>query len=228
MIRQHRLLMAAKENGRAVSARQTPSAADQPHVPHGVIDSIAAGVAHVLNGPRAARREIEQGHLVRGIVDGAAAAADLQLSREVLGGLRRGAFKLDGSHTHGATRKWLGKMGLAAKGQHAHHALVPNGGWGKLVPNAIKNQPWNYKMTETPLHHIRIHSRSLKAGLPRFNAVERYVHGTPTWWKAANVSALSHEAEHVGHALSQAGHFIGDHLPGHHSHSPSGASAIKR
>lgn len=225
MIRRHRVLLAARENDHAIHASQAPGAASQAHAPHGVIDSITAGVVHVLNGPRAARREVEQGHLVRGILDGAAAAADLQLARGVFGGLRRGSFKLSGSHTHGATRKWLGRKGLASKGQHAHHGLIPNGGWGKVVPAAIKNQPWNYKMTETPLHHVRIHSRSLKAGLPRFNRVERYLHGTPTWWKAANASLISHGAAPLGHALSEASHFIGDHLPGHYSHSHGGAAA---
>ena len=128
-------------------------------------------------------------------------------------GVRHGYFKLNGSHSWKQTRKWLGKKGLAAKGQHAHHALIPNGGWGKSVPDAIKNQPWNIKATESPLHHTRIHSASRKMELQRFSPIERYWHGTPTWWKAANASA-------VGHATQA----IGDHLPGH----SSGRSAPRR
>ena len=52
--------------------------------------------------------------------------------------------------------------------------------------------------------HSRIRGKSIKASLPRFTPFERYVHGTPRWWKAANVAA-------VGHATQIAG----DHLPGH-------------
>lgn len=189
MIRRHRQIMASKEAA---------------HQPRGPVDAIAAGVAQALNGPREARREVEQGHVVRGVVDGVAAAADLQLARSVINGVRNGRVKLSGSHSHKETRRWLGQTGLAEKGQHAHHGLVPNRGWGKAIPDIIKNQPWNYKMTETPLHHIRIHGASRKFGLPRFNVVERYWHGTPTWWKAANASA-------VGRSV----HAIVDRLAGH-------------
>jgi len=204
MIRRHRQVMARRENaGQLVNegAGQTDPTA---HAPHGLVDAIAAGAAHVFNEPREARRQIEQGHVVRGLVDGATAAADLELGRSVVRGLRRGSFKLSGSHSLKQTRKWLGQKGLAENGQHAHHALVPNGGWGKAIPDFIKNQPWNYKMTETPLHHIRIHGASRKFGLPQFNAVERYVHGTPTWWKAANASGLGHGTQGIA-----------DHTVGH-------------
>lgn len=206
MIRQHRALMANKEAGPS-HARAGASAATSPetaHRPRGPVDVVVAEVTHVLNGPRVARREIEQGHVIRGIIDGVTAAADLEFGRSVVSGIRHGHFKLSGSHDRKQTRKWLGKRGLAEKGQHAHHALIPNKGWGKTVPDAFKNQPWNYKATETPLHHVRIHSASQKMGLPRFNPIERYWHGTPTWWKAANGSVLGH----VVHAIE-------DHLSGH-------------
>ena len=85
-----------------------------------------------------------------------------------------------------------------------HHAFIPNNRWGKAVPDVIKNQPWNLKATETPLHHIRIHGRSRKFGLPQFNVLERYWHGTPTWWKAANGSVAGHGVQAVV-----------DHLGGH-------------
>lgn len=191
MIRRHRQAMASRESA-------------PPSAPRGPVDTIAAGIAHVLNGPREARREVEQGHVVRGLIDGAMATPDLELGSSAANGIWRGSFKLGGSHSWGATRKWLGKAGLAEKGQHMHHALIPNNGWGKKIPDVIKNQPWNLKATESPLHHTRIHGRSLKFGLPQFNALERYWHGTPTWWKAANGSAVVH-----------AGRALADQIPSH-------------
>lgn len=194
MIRRHRQVTAKREGASA-----------PPDGPHGPVDAIAAGIAHVLDGPREARREVVRGHVFRGLIDGATAAADLEFGRSAVSGIRRGSVKLSGSHSWGATRKWLGRAGLAEKNQQMHHALIPNSGWGKEVPEVIKNQPWNLKATESPLHHTRIHGRSLKFGLSRFNAAERYWHGTSTWWKAANGSA-------AGHAVQA----IADHLP-HHS-----------
>jgi hypothetical protein len=199
MIRRHRQMMARREAA---------------HAPRGPVDAIVAGVVQVLNGPREARREIEQGHVVRGVIDGITAAADLQLARGVIRGVRGGPVKLGGSHSSKETRRWLGQKGLAEKGQHAHHALVPNKRWGKAIPDVVKNQPWNYKMTETPLHHTRIHGASRKFGLPQFNMVERYWHGTPTWWKAANGSAAGHGVQAV------TDHLTGDRSVGRASQAP--------
>jgi hypothetical protein len=185
MIRRHRQMTARREAA------------------HAPVDAIATGIAQVLNGPREARREVEQGHVVRGVVDGMTAAADLQLARGVIRGVRRGHVKLSGSHSQKQTRKWLGQKGLAEKGQHAHHALIPNNGWGKAIPDVMKNQPWNYKMMETPLHHTRIHGASRRFGLPQFNVLERFWHGTPTWWKAANGSAAGHGVQEIADHLTR-------------------------
>jgi hypothetical protein len=174
---------------------------------------MAAGIAHVLSGPREARHEVEQGHLVRGIVHGATAAADLELGRSIVNGVRRGAFKVSGPHDWKSVRKWMGQQGFAAKRQPVHHWAIPQRGWGKVVPDWIKNQPWNGRPMETTLHHIRTHGQSLKFGLPRFNALERYWHATPRWWKAANASAVGHTAGPTGHPK--------DGLNGHEAHSHS-------
>jgi len=86
----------------------------------------------------------------------------------------------------------MGEKGIVAKGQHGHHALIPNNRWGKHIPDAIKNRPANIKPMESSLIHTRIHGASRKADLPRFNRLERYWHGAPRWWKAANASAAGH------------------------------------
>jgi hypothetical protein len=204
MIRRHRALMAQKE---AQGSPSTP-----PAQPRTQIDAAAAGIAHVLNGARVARHEFEKGHTTRAIVDAVGAGADLTWAGLATAGLLKGHVKLRGPFTWrtkpwepgSGAREWMGEKGIASKGQHAHHALIPNKSWGKWIPDAIKNQPANVKPTEIPLIHTRIHSASRKAGLPRFNALERYWYGTPTWWKAANTSA-------AGHAIQVAG----DHALGH-------------
>jgi len=185
MIRHHRAHMAACE-------RRSGS---PNHSPHGAVDYLAAGIVHVLNGPREARQEVERGHLLKGIVHGATSAADLEFGRSVVNGVRRGAFKISGPHDWKSVRKWMGEKGLAAEREHVHHWAIPQNGWGKAVPDWIKNQPWNGRPMETTLDHIRTHSRSLKFDLPRFNALERYWNSTPRWWKAANASAAGHAVE---------------------------------
>jgi hypothetical protein len=61
-------------------------------------------------------------------------------------------------------------------GLEGHHVFVPQGGWGKAVPDAIKNRRWNIKPLEKETHR-RIHTSF--AGKPRFNAAERVWHGAP-------------------------------------------------
>jgi hypothetical protein len=94
-------------------------------------------------------------------------------------------------------RKWLGEKGFLKPGQHGHHALVPNNGWGKAVPNWIKNQAFNIKGMATPAQHGRTHGNY--KGMPQYNMIQRYWLGTPRWWKATNawlgaaaVDGLSH------------------------------------
>lgn len=86
----------------------------------------------------------------------------------------------------------MGKAGYLQKYQHGHHAIIPQNGWGKMVPKAIKNHPLNIKAMPDAVTHARIHHSG--GGLPRFNPVERYIHGTPGWWKASHASAAAHTA----------------------------------
>lgn len=203
MLRQH------GANTRGTEAKLAAKAVTGPPRPRNEIDSVAAGIAKVLSGPRAARRELEEGHTGQAIVDGATAAADLVWSGLAGRGLVKGKLKLKGPfewrtkpwQEERGVRQWMGDMGFAEKGQPVHHALIPQNGWGKRIPDFIKNQPANLKPTDT-LTHTRIHSASRKFGLPRFNALERYLKGTPTWWKAANGSALGHAAKATGSLTS--------------------------
>jgi hypothetical protein len=211
MMRGHRALLAQMEHG---SSSEHPRPHGDPipeRRPNSALDHVAAGIAHVLNEPREARRQFEQHHYGRALIDGATAAADLTLGRSIVKGIAKRQFKLLPPYSWRTkpweagqgVRKWMTEKGIAAKGEDVHHGIIPNNGWGKRVPDAVKNQPFNAKPMEDKLTHVRIHGNSRQTGLPRFNAVERYHHGAPTWWKAAHASGIGHLIEagldHRGH-----------------------------
>jgi hypothetical protein len=78
-------------------------------------------------------------------------------------------------------------------GQHGHHWLIPQNGWGKNVPDWIKNHPLNIKPMPDAVTHWRIHNGV--GDLPRFNPAQRYWFGTPDWVKAATGSAAGHAVD---------------------------------
>lgn len=88
-------------------------------------------------------------------------------------------------------RPWMGNKGYLQPKQHGHHWLIPNKeGFGKHVPDWLKNQPWNIKAM--PLDKPQIHGRmhgSYK-GQGEFNALEKAWYGTPAWAKATAVGAI--------------------------------------
>jgi hypothetical protein len=78
----------------------------------------------------------------------------------------------------------MAKQGYLQPGQHGHHWAIPRNGWGKAVPNAIKNQPWNIKAMKSPQFHTAVHGKGRNA----FGPIGRVWHGTPAWAKAAPIS----------------------------------------
>jgi RHS repeat-associated protein len=96
------------------------------------------------------------------------------------GGLANGNFAWKaGSNTWGATRKWLGKPDVwdLAKGQHVHHGIIErNGTIGKLLPDSIKNQPWNLRPMSEAGHQF-IHNR--------LDPVTRKIVGAPSYAQGA-------------------------------------------
>jgi hypothetical protein len=97
-------------------------------------------------------------------------------------GIIKGAIKAGGSHTWNATRKWMTNKGLREIGLEGHHAIIPQGGWGKHVPDVIKNQPYNITFLPKETHR-RIHTRF--KGEPRFDFADRVTNGAPPWGRAA-------------------------------------------
>ena|SRR5688572_17518732 len=83
------------------------------------------------------------------------------------------------------------KEGFIPPGQQGHHWAIPRNGWGKSVPDKLKNMHWNIKPLPGEVHK-RIHFRDLKGGMPRFNPAERFIHGTPRTAKVATAGAVGH------------------------------------
>lgn len=93
----------------------------------------------------------------------------------------------------GNVRKWMGEQGHLAPNQHGHHWLIPQNRWGKAVPDAVKNQPWNIKGMPSPEVHWRIEHRV--GDKPRFNAAQQYWYGTPAYAKAGKVAVATRGVE---------------------------------
>lgn len=94
--------------------------------------------------------------------------------------------------------------GYLEKGQDGHHWLIPQNGWAKKIPTAVKNQPWNIKPMPNSEVGKAMHGRITNAytmpGRPkveqmkRYNALQRYLVGTPTWAKAVQAGIIGHPA----------------------------------
>lgn len=167
---------------------------------------IAESFIPVWGSAREAVADYREGDMVGAVANGALAVTDLTGEGYVLKSLGKGGLKVAGSHAWKDTRKWLGPEGkaLLAKGQHGHHWLIPQNGWGKNVPDAVKNQPWNIKPMPSAETHARMHGK--RGDLPQFNAVERYVQGTPTWWKVQNGVWAGHASNGVQEGVNPAAH----------------------
>jgi hypothetical protein len=138
----------------------------------------------VWGSAREAIADAHEGDYIGAVGNGILAVTDLApgavLFKTAGKGAMKGAWKM-GSHSWDATRKWMNNKELAEKGLEKHHAIIPQGGWGKSVPDGIKNQPWN--ITQLPREtHRRIHTKF--KGQPRFPQAERITNGSPLWGKA--------------------------------------------
>jgi hypothetical protein len=188
MMRRERERRALAEGAQA---RRTTSSVGHP--------GLAESIIPVWGSGREVVADFQEGDYAGAALNGALAASDLFLVGSVAKGVGKGAIYV----AKGASKKpydwdryvrpWLGKeRGMLAPKQHGHHWAIPQNGWGKHVPDAIKNQPWNIKPMPSPEVHGRL-TGSYK-GKPRFTPIERYVHGTPTWSKVGTAAAVGHPA----------------------------------
>ena len=190
MIRQERL---KRQRAEAVAAQPPVNSVGHP--------GFAESLIPVWGSGREAVADFQEGDYAGAALNGALAASDVFLAGSIAKGIGKGAFYVAKNAAKNPydwdryVRPWLGgDRKMLAKGQEGHHWAVPQNTWGKNVPDWIKNQPWNIKPMPEGKAGAEMHGRMRNSykGKPKFNAVEQYVHGTPTWFKVSNVAAVGH------------------------------------
>jgi hypothetical protein len=192
MIRQERL---KRERAEAAAARQPVSSVGHP--------GFAESLIPVWGPGREAVADYQEGDYAGAALNGVLAASDLFLADSIAKGVAKGGVYVAKNAAKKApyawkteVRPWMVKQGYLKPGQHGHHWAIPQNGWGKSMPDWLKNQPWNIKAMPAGPAGAEMHGRLTNSykGRRRFNVVERYVYGTPTWSKAAAGAAVSHPA----------------------------------
>lgn len=158
----------------------------------------AESLIPVWGSAREAMADGLEGDVVGAGLNAALALSDLTVGGAAAKGLVKGGVFIAKAGTKraapygwkGNVRTWMGEKGHLEKGQPGHHWAIPQNGWGKDVPDWIKNQPWNIKGMPSAEVHGRIHGPYGQK--PQYGVVERYVRGTPTWSKAATISTVGH------------------------------------
>ncbi len=154
------------------------------------------GMIPIWGSGKQAVHEFEKGSWGWGIAYTALAISDVALVKTAATAVGKGAWKA-GSHTWRATRSWYGRTRDLAPGQHVHHwAIERNSRIGKLVPDSIKNQPWNLKPLDPPpgVSMDRWH-KMVEGKVPGLNPAEQWWHGTPDWLRYAEVSTAGRVAD---------------------------------
>ncbi len=159
-------------------------------IPAKALGTLGAKVL-VKTGAKAVAEVAGKG-LLKDVTRGGLEDAAKGLEKKMMSPGMKYPFKDFGSQTWDASRKWLRRQGFTEAGEDGHHWFIPQNGWGKVVPDWIKNQPGNIMALPHEIH-ARLHGNYL--GQPQFNAIERYMRGTPLWWKATKVSAPGHLVE---------------------------------
>lgn len=165
-------------------------------------------------GPgREAIADAQDGDVLGAIGNGVMAVTDIVPAKAVAGAVAKGAFK-SGTHVWRTkpwekaqgVRQWMGEKGYLKPGEHGHHWAIPKGGWGKDIPDWVKNHPWNIVGLD-PVTHGRIHGRHTVNGvkLPQFSVPERFIRGTPDWFKATAVGVPARGVAAGGRQLEGGG-----------------------
>ena len=144
------------------------------------------GFIPIYGSGRAAIDDFQNGHYVWGTVNGALAITDVFLLKSLATAAGKGLWKF-GSHSWSATSKWATQNGWREfSGQPIHHWAIPQNGWGKTMPNWLKNQPWNFMPINPPkgisprIWHDMIEGK----GRGAFGFSGRMWYGTPSSAKA--------------------------------------------
>jgi hypothetical protein len=149
------------------------------------------GMIPIWGSGKQAIHDFQQGKWGWGTFNTALAASDLFLVGAATGAVEKGIWKI-GSHTWSATSKWLTSTGWREfTGQPMHHWAIPQGEWGRYIPDTIKNQPWNLMNMPDRAFHNALHG----IGRTPFSFAERLWYGTPAWFRAGVFSTLGRETD---------------------------------
>jgi hypothetical protein len=146
---------------------------------------------------RAAIDDFQNGNYGWAAFNTAMAISDVFLVKSIMTGVGKGLIKLSG-FSWSNVRRWLTNKGFAVKGQPVHHCFIPQGGksvsiwaegWGRYIPNWIKNQPLNLKPMSSKAWHDLAHGKGpYKYFLPWPTGA--LIAGTPMWSKAMAFSTF--------------------------------------
>jgi hypothetical protein len=172
------------------AAPKTPASVGHP----GFVESLIP----VWGSGREAVADYQEGDYAGATLNGVLAASDLFLAGDIGKAVAKGGlYAIKGPiGEKAADRVWekvrerMGEEGMLKKFQHGHHFFIPKNGWGKKIWNTVKNHPLNIKPMPDVETHMRIHFKW--KGKPRFNAIQRYWYGTPTWSKVATAAVIGH------------------------------------
>lgn len=161
-----------------------------PHVGH---PSTLETFIPVWGSGREAIADFQDGDYLGAAGNAVLAASDLTLA----GGAAKGAFKVyrhannmaksgrKASYKWPAARERMKNNDYIADGNQGHHGIIPQGGWGKKVPNFVKNQEWNIMPLPKKVHD-KVHTKWKNGG---YDPVTKTIVGSPPWARGAMAGA---------------------------------------
>lgn len=99
-------------------------------------------------------------------------------------------------------RRLMDKYDFIPDGYQVHHWAVPQKGWGKNIPNIIKNNPLNYNPMPKQTHQLT-HFNLPSQKLDRYGPLRCYMVATPTWAKVGTAGAGAHVAGAIKRPLDE-------------------------
>lgn len=162
---------------------------------------LAESFIPIWGSGREALADLQEGDYLGAGVNAGLAALDAVPGEAILDSSLKGGLKLKGSNAWRVTRDWMKEAGYFPRpGQVGHHVFIPQGGWGKAVPDVIKNQHWNIKVIKDATTHNRVHGLF---GERRYSLPMRFWHGTPRWFKAVTGGLLGKSVMDAREAYGQ-------------------------
>jgi len=155
----------------------------------------AESMIPVWGSGRAAINDFQNGNYGWAAFNAGMAVSDVFLVKSIGTAIVKGAFKIGGNHAFRGTfnwatrtddgfRAWYAARYNVPRGAQVHHALIPNNGWGRRIPDWFKNQPWNMKVFPNQQMHFNAGHGWWHLDSPPYSRLGQFWYGTPDWTKA--------------------------------------------